>query len=333
LNSPLEYQSPRTSWSSLLISGLCHALLLTAFVLLFNPAGIHRPPDTVRSVELVLADVSGSGETEYFEQLPETDEPTSSPLEMLDALPTEQPAPELPSIEVSPAVTNSAAPQLDAGAMTQPTGSSGFAVGGGELTAEELKAIAAERERLESLRPKGEPATVRVFGSGGLTGRSFVFLLDRSKSMGSDGLGVLDRANAELQTALSQLTPDHQFQVVGYHHETTMIDRRAMLPATAENRAKLAEFIQNLAAFGGTEHESALIVALSFKPDIIVLMTDGGLPEMTAAQLATIRRIAGKNVQIHCIQFGLGATPQGSFMRELAQENGGTYKYIDVATW
>jgi hypothetical protein len=144
---------------------------------------------------------------------------------------------------------------------------------------------------------------------------------------------VLDRANAELQSALAQLTPDHQFQVIAYHHETTMIDQRSLLAASDSNRQKVSDFIQNLAAFGGTEHEGGLIAALALKPDIIVLLTDGGLPEMNAAQLATVRRMSGKNTQIHCIQFGQGPAPLSTFMTTLAEENRGTYRYIDVSQW
>jgi hypothetical protein len=224
--------------------------------------------------------------------------------------------------------------QLDAGAMTRPMSQSGLAVGGGgEFSEEELKQIAAERQHLESLLPKGSPATIQVFGSGGLVGRKFVFLIDRSKSMGSDGLGVLDRASTELATALSRLTADHQFQIIAYHHETAMIDRRSLLPGTPDNLQKIAEFIQNLAAFGGTEHESGLIAALSFKPDIIVMLTDGGLPEMTDAQLQTVRRMSGEKTQIHCVQFGVGPAPKQTFMTTLAEENGGTYRYIDINDW
>ncbi len=291
--------------------------------------------NSLRTVELVLADVSNAGATEYFEPLPtHVENSAANASDVRDVLPISEPAPSMPSLDVPRAIATPGAPNLDAGAMTQPTGDSGFAVGGGgQFTADELKQIADERQRIEGLLPRGEPGTIRVFGSGGLSGRKFVFLIDRSKSMGDQGLGVLARANAELQTALSQLTEDHEFQVVAYHHETTTVDRRALLAATDENRKKVAEFIQNLAAFGGTEHESGLIAALAFKPDIVVLMTDGGLPEMNEPQLATIRRIAGKKVQLHCIQFGLGPAPSESFMIPLAQQNGGSYKYIDVSKW
>lgn len=330
-----EIDDSRTSWRSWGLSALFHFLLLAALVLAWRPGTIAPGREATRRVDLVLADVSRLGETEYLETLADaTSDSAEHPLDIRDALPISAPDPLPPVVDNVPANASAGLPSLDAGAMTRPAGDSGVAVGGGgQLSADELRQIAEERQRLESLLPRGEPATIQLFGSGGLTGRKFVFLLDRSKSMGSEGLGVLDRAHGELQKAMSHLTGDHQFQVVAYHHETSVIDRRALLPATPENRSKVAEFVQQLAAFGGTEHESALIVALAFKPDIIVMLTDGGLPEMNDNQLATIRRIAGKRTQIHCLQFGIGPPPQESFMQTLAEQNSGSYKYIDVSKW
>ncbi len=332
---PFEFDSSLSSWRSLALSLALHSIVLVIGVLLWKPEVLLKS-EPVLSVEVVLADVAPQNATQYLEALPNAD-PNAGKLvgEFNDMLPLSQPAPSQDLVNLaSAAATNTGAPNLDAGAMIQPTGATGFSVGGGgEFTAAELSQIAAERQRLEGLLPRGEPATIRVFGSGGLVGRKFVFLIDRSKSMGDEGLGVIERANAELQTALSQLTSDHEFQVIAYHHETTMIDHRALLPATTENRQKVSEFIQNLAAFGGTEHESGLIAALALKPDIVVVLTDGGLPEMNSGQLATIRRMANKNTQVHCLHFGNGPAPSSTFMTTLAQENRGTYKYIDVSTW
>jgi hypothetical protein len=309
-------------------------LILTLFVLMWRPASPPGERDEVRSVKLVLADVSANQSVEYLAELP-PDQPAtpSASGELTDLLPLAQPD-AAPLAATESAVSNPAnSPTLDAGAMTQPLGSRGLKSGDGALTPEELAEIAAERQRLASLQPRGEPATIRVFGSGGMTGRKFVFVLDRSKSMGSDGLGVLERAHAELESALSQLTTDHQFQVVAYHHETTLIDHRNLLSASPENLRKIAEFVGGLAAFGGTEHENGLIAALALKPDVIVLLTDGGLPELNGAQLAAIRRMAGKQTQIHCIQFGKGSAAASTFMSTLAAENRGTYKYVDVTEW
>ena len=95
----------------------------------------------------------------------------------------------------------------------------------------------------------------------------------------------------------------------------------------------MAEFVQELAAFGGTEHELALSTALSMNPDVVVLLTDGGLPELNESQLLRIRR-AADGAQIHCVQFGMGPRQvSGNFMQSLAGQNLGSYRYVDVTEW
>ena len=193
--------------------------------------------------------------------------------------------------------------------------------------------LAAESAAFEARRPKGPATSLSVFGSGQMTGRKFVFVIDRSKSMGSQGLNVLTAAASELGAAINSLEDHHQFQIVAYHHIPITIGPRQLLNATEDHKGEVANFIANLAAFGGTEHEGALFTALSMNPDVVVLLTDGGLPVLNESQLMRIRR-AADGAQIHCIQFGSGPSQSSNtFMRQLAGQNVGSYRYIDVSTW
>jgi len=121
---------------------------------------------------------------------------------------------------------------------------------------------------------------------------------------------------------------------VGYHERTVTMSSRNLLDATKANQQQVAGYIGSLAAFGGTEHENGLVAALTFQPDVVVLMTDGGYPELNAGQLRLIERMAGKKTEIHCIQFGIGPlqTTQ-NFMMKLASQNNGSFRYIDVNHW
>ena len=93
-------------------------------------------------------------------------------------------------------------------------------------------------------------------------------------------------------------------------------------------------FIRNLAAFGGTNHENGIVSSIAFNPDVIVLMTDGGYPELNKNQLRMFNRMAGRGCSINCIQFGVGSLQQrNNFMTKLAAENAGTFRYIDVTEW
>jgi hypothetical protein len=192
--------------------------------------------------------------------------------------------------------------------------------------------IADEQARLRAGRPTGEAARMSLFGGPAVEARSFVFLIDRSKSMGSEGLGALQAAEEELLVALRPLQSHHQFQVIAYHHQCVFLDRRQLLPATEPNKGAVRGFLSGLAPFGATEHEMALQTALIHAPDVLYLLTDGGDPELSEVQIRKISKLAGARTSIHCIHFGFGqlSTPD-HFLKRLAAQNRGGYQYIDMS--
>ncbi len=203
-----------------------------------------------------------------------------------------------------------------------------------ELTAADLEAIRADQKRLAAAGPSGPPATVSLFGSQPITGQRFVFVIDRSKSMGAQGLGVLGKARNQLGDALRSLADHHLFQIVAFHHSTVMMNRREMLPASESNIEHVADFLDQLAPYGGTNYEGAIYTALALQPDILVLLTDGDEPGLNAGQMAAIQRACGGKTQIHCLQFGWESmAPNRGFLRELAEKTGGSYRYVCVPEW
>ncbi len=312
------------------LSLVIHTALFVCLFLFWKTTRQFGSGETPRRVALVLA--TAEEESDYLDESSQLErtarEETQSPAE---ALPTREPPPiDVKSLVSEPSSIDLPLPGLDASAMTNVPNSFAKDPRTVRLTPQQQQMLDAERAAFEARRPKGPPTTIRVFGSGDLTGRKFVFVIDRSKSMGGQGLNVLVGAADELTSAIDQLQPYHQFQIVAYHHQTATLERRALLPAVAETKQRVADFIYNLAAFGGTEHEGALMVAMSMNPDVIVLITDGGLPELNAGQLARIRR-AADGAQIHCLQFGSGPQQdRNTFMRLLAAQNNGSYRYIDM---
>jgi len=152
--------------------------------------------------------------------------------------------------------------------------------------------------------------------------------------MGGGGLDALRVATAEFQRALAELQPQHEFQIVAYHHQRVLFGDNRWAKATDENCQRVAPFMQGLAAFGGTNHEMGLNSALYLKPDVIFFLTDGGDPPLTASQLEKIHRLAAGRTTIHCIQFGYGAfNGDDNFMQRLARQNGGSFRYVDVQKW
>ncbi len=317
--------------ASLLISVLLHGGLLAIAVLLFSLFRTPAPDEPTRRGSIVLTSIDENQNEEFLteEEFEETMEETA----VAASAPAAQAAPALdvpvieslpgpPPVEPTPNATEMANETLTDAANHQ------F-----ELSQAELDEIAKEQRRLKSRQPKGDPMSINIFDGTKMTGRRFVFIIDRSQSMGSQGLGVLSQATKELTAAIQQLQPNHEFQIVAYHSRTVTISERRLLTANAENKALVKPFLQRLAAFGATEHNYGINAGLMFRPDAIVLLTDGGYPGLTATQLKEVRKRAGK-AEFHCIQFGLGPQQKPTnFMTRLASECNGTFRYIDVRDW
>jgi hypothetical protein len=179
--------------------------------------------------------------------------------------------------------------------------------------------------------PTGPTAQMSLFGMAAAEGRSFVFVIDRSKSMGGDGLGAIAAAARELRSHLNSLGEQQTFQVIAYNQSLSYLTRPELIPAEPANQQKLVQFVAGLAAFGQTEHGRALMAALRLKPEVIFLLTDGGDPAMNPAQLRLVREQAAGRTTIHSLHFGRGTTPiGGEFLARLAADNHGTYTYIDM---
>lgn len=332
MNTPVPSNARRIDYRPLSLSLVLHvlALALLAVLLVHRQAG--TPGDQVRRGAVVLAVVSPDRPVEYLD---DSDVSENQPAVNSSAAEPEVAEPPPPMEQLLqnelPGVTP--VQSVDAGQMANVPQNS-FPNQNVELSKEDLAAIAREQRELANQQAPGPAATVRVFGSGELTGRRFVFVIDRSKSMGAQGLGVLNRAEAELSATIDQLEDHHQFQIVAYNDRTITIARRALLPATEENKRRVPAFLSELVALGPTQHYSGLVAAIAFQPDVVVLMTDGGYPQLNGNQLQEIQLMTRGRVQIHALQFGSGPLQQrDNFMFRLARENGGTNQYIDVNQW
>ena len=186
-----------------------------------------------------------------------------------------------------------------------------------------------------SIAPKeGGKARTSLFGLVG-EGYKFVFLIDRSGSMGEEGRNSLRAVKTELIESLKNLDSVHQFQLIFYNQRPVLMNpagRPGRLAfGTDENKRRAARFLNSIKADGGTNHEAALKMAVRMQPDVVFLMTDADDPIIEPAQLAKIRHIAA-GIVINAIEFGSGPKPAGpSFLADLARQNGGGYVYIDVS--
>lgn len=208
------------------------------------------------------------------------------------------------------------------------------AVGGssGESGAGDIRAaIGAAPSRPAAL---GGKATVGVFGTTG-EGYKFVYVFDRSGSMGGSGRNALEAAKAELLASLRALSQTHQFQIVFYNDQVTKFnptgDPDRLVFATEQNKQAAARFLATITADGGTQHEAALSAAIRLRPDVIFFLTDADEPKLYPAQLQRIHRMAN-GITINTIEFGHGPrVPEDNFLVRLARENGGQHAYFDVS--
>jgi len=178
----------------------------------------------------------------------------------------------------------------------------------------------------------GKKTKTTFFGVEG-SGSSFVYVVDRSDSMNAYEAAPLRNAKRELLKSLESLDEYNQFQIVFYNASLSPLSGK-MIFATDTNKRRATGFVRGMPGDGGTSHLPALKQALAMAPEVLFFLTDADDPRLTLPQLDDIQRRAElTRTTIHTIQFNVGpATNDGSWIRNLAVMNRGTYNYVDVTS-
>jgi hypothetical protein len=222
----------------------------------------------------------------------------------------------------SPATTRAGSTNATDAAVPD-AGSVNRSLGGGS-------AVSADAAR-GSLRT----GSTSLFGLTG-EGNSFVYVLDRSGSMGGSGRVALAAAKVELVASLESLDRAQRFQII-FYNQTPVIFNPTARPgslafATDANKENARRFVGSISADGGTRHEDALKLAIRLRPDVIFFLTDAGQPQLKPQQLEQIRGWAA-GIKINVIEFGQGPKPDGdNFLTALARQNDGQYTYVDISS-
>ncbi|MCA9162354.1 MAG: VWA domain-containing protein [Planctomycetales bacterium] len=341
-DSPHASGGERRALPAWVLSLATHVVFAILLALVWQTPTIAPREEPDRTGGIVLVEQQGDVEAKYFHEpdQPPVDasesasaassaESAASAASSAAALPDAADLPPLlagdavlPALADLPATTDGLfqSPSLTTGGRPQlPSGTDIAAV------------LAEDAARLAAGQPAGSPTRVSLFGSPAASGRTFVFLIDRSKSMGGDGLNALAAAEPHLRAALDILQPEHQFQLVAYDQRCHYVNERQLLPATSDNKQAALSFYSQLAAHGKTDHDLALHSVARLRPDVIFLLSDGGDPHLTDAQILAVRRAGGNRTAIHCIQFGFGPLQATSpFLRRLADATGGQFTYVNV---
>lgn len=319
---------------------LAFFLLLACFV---RPPSNRSAPEPDRSVSIVLAKRSAANQTEYFtsddEDRAANQAAAGESAEKIEAR-TDPVGNPLPSAAAAESLL------LDVDLPKPPDGHARADANPGDLLRlhnvdssgrpqilpglgnDEILANDPLRNRVAG--PTGPTTSVTLFGRTGV-GRSFVFLIDRSKSMGGHGLGAIAAAQTELVRELAHLEPDHRFQVIAYNQGLRRLSRSGMVEASKDNKDLVEHFLRETVAAGGTAHEPALTAALRLRPDVVFVLTDGGEPHLSEPEIDLLTRENRGHTTVHCLHFGSGPLQQpDNFLSRFASRNGGGYGYVDM---
>ncbi|QDV71477.1 hypothetical protein Poly24_52130 [Rosistilla carotiformis] len=321
---PDDFTPPHRGFPGWMFSTLLHGILLVSLALLLgrDSQGTGEAPDRPVGIAIVhrMPD-----RTEY-EMAAETASTSDSAAAPPAAAAGEGSQAALPA---------DAAPPLDldgllAAALDTPLPS------GGSGDSDALQAAAASAGKPSmNLGPSGSQHTTEVFGISG-TGSRFVYVFDRSESMNGFGGRPLMAAKMQLVRSIQSLGPEQEFQIIFYNNQP-----RAFIPGGQmvrllngddQTKRSAEQYVRAMTAFGGTRHMDALLMALRMSPDVIFFLTDARIPRLNGAQLQEIRARAQRSgTTIHTIEFGDDLEPpRDSFLRGLATENGGQYRYLPV---
>lgn len=323
---PAHVHAPQRTTPALLMSIGLHFILLTTLGLIWSrtPSGtgesndrqvgiaiVHQMPDREKYVDAAQMQPNPEVQTEQSEQ--------SSSESAAAAAPPADMSPPIDLAGILHAMESTPAP-------VSGTGLSGET----DLTGDSL-----ENGRGKMSSGTGSEATTMVFGVSG-SGSRFVYVFDRSDSMNGHSGRPLRAAKAELIRSLKSLTEKQRFQIIFYNDKPKPFQLSGaplqLISGEQPNVVQAERYVQSIAAFGGTKHDTALKLALQMSPDVIFFLTDARIPRLSGNELRLIKQRAEKSgTTIHTIEFGPDAfAPNDSFLRDLAKQNNGQYQYVDV---
>jgi hypothetical protein len=189
----------------------------------------------------------------------------------------------------------------------------------------------------ELMNPSTDDYTsTKLFGLE-VRGSKFVYVFDRSGSMGENKNLPLRRAKEELLASLNDLNERQQFYIVFYNEEPKLFDPgpapHRLIFANDANKETARRFINNITADGGTDHMQALNIALRLHPDVIFLLTDGeAKDDPTPEDLKRIDHLNSGEASINVIQFAAKSRPDSSLI-ELAKQNRGQHVVVDIMNY
>jgi len=161
--------------------------------------------------------------------------------------------------------------------------------------------------------------------------KSFVIVIDMSGSM----MAYSDLMIKSVLEILEPLDETNKLAIVGYQGDPAPVlwnypGKDTLMQGTPENLRQAREFARGLASrfAGSTPTHAALKAALQFKPDAIILMSDGqpdNNPNFIIQDITNENRFT--RIEIHTVAIGDYTSNRGlvMFLQTLAQNNYGDF--------
>jgi uncharacterized protein with von Willebrand factor type A (vWA) domain len=153
---------------------------------------------------------------------------------------------------------------------------------------------------------------------------SVVFLCDSSGSM----MTKFDTLRKQIWGAVEALKPDQTFGLFFFSEDGFLGFDRKLVEPTAANKRKVLDFLGKTAPHGSSNPIPGIKAAFAAKPAMIYIVTDGDFPNNNEV-LETLRKLnADKKVKVNTIAFIDRDESYEKFLKQLADENGGQFKYV-----
>ncbi len=298
--------------TALLVSVGLHGLLFLAVWL--SPASAMPAPSKRLSVELVSHSSSTRPSTRKVAPAAEEEEAdifTASTLAPAPAYPTiniKDPELTVGSASKGPGLATSKVEESQGAATGSTAGAAGL--GAGEVS------------------PSTVGGTGRKWFPDADKARCVVYAIDRSLSMGTDA--AFASARLAVIDSLHHLPAGTRFQIIAYNRKAeplSILGRMNLVEVSPESIHDAARLLEQLEAFGNTDHGAALERALVLKPDLLYLVTDGGDLSPTLVEALT-KKNGGRTV-IHTVEVSRWQGPTaGRPLQVLSARNRGSYQLL-----
>ncbi len=160
-----------------------------------------------------------------------------------------------------------------------------------------------------------------------IVGKNIVFVFDRSGSMAGD---KIRQARGTLEFCIHSLNEKDNFSLITFGTNVESLND-GFVKATRDNVRDALDFVRQMKAMGGTDINSALMLALEHaggKDAEVIFLTDG-LPTIgpkTDVIEKNLHKTAGDNIRLFV--FGVGYNVNTHFLDRISGSHGGFSTYV-----